>query len=70
MTNFEKFKEEITPEDLARMTVKLCLLNDSEHYYVTSTGQLYPMNGQGLKQAIEHEIAFWNTLIPETNIKD
>lgn len=67
MTNFDKFKETVTVEDLAKMTVKLVIINNNELYYVTTTGQLYPMTNEGFKSAVEHEIMFWNTDIKEEN---
>lgn len=61
MTQFEKLKETLTVEQFASMTVKLAIMNGSDPYYVTTTGQLYPMNQRGLDAAIRHETQFWNS---------
>lgn len=61
MTQFEKLKETLTVEQFASMTVKLAIMNGSDPFYVTTTGQLYPMNQKGLDAAIRHEIRFWNS---------
>lgn len=61
MTQFEKLKETLTVEQFASMIVKLVIMNGSDPFYVTTTGQLYPMNQKGLDAAIRHEIRFWNS---------
>ena len=44
MKNYDKIMEEMTPEQLATQRVKLVILNQSEPFYMTSRGQLYPFN--------------------------
>ena len=60
MTNFEELKKNITVEQLAGMTVKLVILNNTDPFYVTTTGQLFPMNPDGYKAAKDYELQFWN----------
>ena len=60
MTRFDELKQKLTVEEFARMVVKVAIINNTEPYYVTSTGQLYPMTSEGLQMAINHEIKFWN----------
>lgn len=60
MTRFDELKQTLTVEEFARMVVKVAIINNAEPYYVTSTGQLYPMTTEGLQMAINHEVQFWN----------
>lgn len=60
MTRFDEFKQTLTAEEFARMVVKVVIINNAESYYVTSTGQLYPMTTEGFQMAVNHEIQFWN----------
>lgn len=55
MTVFEKFKKDVTQEELANLMVKTILVNKNELYYVTSTGQLFTCTLDGLKKAIEYQ---------------
>lgn len=55
MTNFEKIKEDLTTDSLANLLVKVVIVNNSEAYYVTSFGQLYPMTAEGFKAAVNLE---------------
>lgn len=63
MTRFDDLKQNLTPEKLANMTVKLVVINNTELFYITTSGQLYPMNSTGLQAAINHELSYWNTVI-------
>lgn len=65
MTRFEELKKNLTLEQLAQFEVKLCIVNGSEPYYVTTTGQLYPMNPQSYKAALQQEATFWAQEIKE-----
>ena len=65
MTNFDKIKENLTADILAKLTVRLVVINNNELYYATSTGQLYPMTSEGLDAAIKHETKFWNAPIDD-----
>ena len=57
-TNFEKIMENITLEKFASMVVKAVVINGTDPFYVTTTGQLYPFNKNGWMVALDHEIKF------------
>ncbi len=44
MTNYETLMSNMSPETLADLLVKVVLINNECIYYVTSTGQLFPMD--------------------------
>lgn len=60
MTKFEKFKNNLTIDSLAQLGVKLIVVNNETPYYITTSGQLYPMTHNGLANAIIHEKKFWS----------
>lgn len=60
MNRFDKFKENLTYEAFAKMLVKLCVINNSELFYVTTSGQLYPFTPEGYSLAINHETNYWS----------
>lgn len=70
MTRFDELRQKLTVEDFARMVVKVAIINNSEPYYVTSTGQLYPMTTEGLQMAISHETQFWNQELTQNEDKE
>lgn len=59
MNRFDKFKENLTYEAFAKMLVKLCIINNNELFYVTTSGQLYPFTPEGYRSAILHETDYW-----------
>ena len=59
MTRFDDFIKKLNYEDFAKMLVKICVINNSELYYVTTSGQLYPFTPKGYTDAINHETAYW-----------
>lgn len=61
MTRFDEVIKNITVKEFANLNVRLVILNSSEPFYLTSTGQLYPMSQKGLEAAVQHEEAFWST---------
>ena len=61
MTRFDEVIKNITVKEFATLNVKLVILNNSEPFYLTSTGQLYPMSQKGFEAAVQHEEAFWST---------
>lgn len=67
MKNYDKIMEEMTPEQLATQRVKLVILNQSEPFYMTSRGQLYPFNN--LNSAIIDEFNYLISDIPGTDQK-
>ena len=54
MTVFEKIKEELNEEQLAKMLINTCLVNNQELHYVTNTGQLFPFTPNGYSSAINY----------------
>ena len=65
MTNFEKIVQEMNPETMANLRVKQIIVNNSEPFYVTSTGQLYTFDN--LRGAVIAEYNWLISNIPETN---
>lgn len=61
MTKYEEIMKNMTPETLATLGVKMVTLNNTELYYVTSSGQLYPTNEYD--RALVHEFN-WLTEAP------
>lgn len=55
MTNYELIMKEMTPEKLTQMNVKPVILNNSEPFYLTSVGQLFPFTRNGLQDAVNFE---------------
>lgn len=53
MTNFKKVIDNLTPEALAELGVRLINVNSRELYYMTSTGQLFHTNNY--EAALQHE---------------
>lgn len=65
MTNFEKIMQEMNPETMANLRVKQIIVNNSEPFYVTSTGQLYSFDN--LRSAVIAEYNWLISNIPEAN---
>lgn len=57
-TNFDRIVKSLTPETFASMVVKVAVINGTDPFYVTTTGQLYPFNRNGWLAAVDHEIKF------------
>lgn len=65
MTVYDEMMKNMTEEGLARILVKPCVLNMEEMYYVTTTGQLYPFNGEGFTGAVKLQLQYLNTGTPD-----
>lgn len=52
-TNYELVMENMTPEKLAEMGVKMVSVNNRSLFYMTTTGQLYPL--EEYEAALKHE---------------
>ena len=63
MTKYEEIMKNMTPETLATLGVKMVTLNNTELYYVTSSGQLYPTNEYD--RALVHEYNWLTAAPPE-----
>ena len=65
MTNFEKLVNSLTPENITEMSVKLITVNNSQLFWVTSSGQLFPYEKRD--SAVRYE---YNWLITDDDVKD
>lgn len=64
MTVYEKTIKEMTPEKFAVVSVKPAVLNGTEMFYITSSGQLFPFNPEGLQSAVNYQ---YQLLMQESN---
>lgn len=55
MTNYEFQLQSMDVQKFAQKNVNLILVNNSELYYLTSTGQLFPFTAEGLRTAVAYE---------------
>ena len=53
MTNYEKIMQDMTPERLAEINVKLVTVNNTNLFYMTSSGQLF--NTSQFDDAVRYE---------------
>ena len=53
MTNYSKLLADMTPEKLAQLNVHMIIVNQSQPFYMTSTGQLFDFNH--LADAVKYE---------------
>ena len=64
MTVYEKTIKEMTPEKFAVVSVKPAVLNGTEMFYITNSGQLFPFNQEGLQSAVNYQ---YQLLMQESN---
>ena len=65
MTNFEKLVNSLTPENITEISVKLITVNNSQLFWVTSSGQLFPYENR--ESAVRYE---YNWLITDNDVED
>lgn len=65
MTNYEQILNSMTAEQFAQIMTKPVIVNNSDIFYMTSTGQLFPFNQQGLSDAVNFEYHFLMQQVPE-----
>ena len=53
MSNYEILMQQMTPERMAELGVKLVNVDNRRLFYMTSSGQLYPMDEY--QNALQHE---------------
>ena len=70
MTLYEKTMKEMTVEKLALMNVKPAVMNGSEMFYVTTSGQLFPFTNEGLQNAVNYQFQIFNQKIKEPETED
>lgn len=67
MNVFEKMKTEMTPECLASMLVKPAVVNGTDMYYMTTSGQLFSFDNQGFQKAVDYQYQILMREVPEDN---
>ena len=55
MNVFEQTMEEMTPECLASILVKPAVVNGTDMYYMTTSGQLFTFDKEGLQKAVDYQ---------------
>lgn len=55
MTVFEQTIKEMTPECLATLLVKPAVVNGTDMYYMTTSGQLFTFDKAGLQKAVDYQ---------------
>lgn len=72
MTLYDKTMKEMTAEKFAMLNVKPAVMNGSEMFYVTTSGQLFPFTNEGLQNAVNYQFQIFNQEIkePETEGTD
>lgn len=72
MTLYDKTMKEMTAEKFAMLNVKPAVMNGSEMFYVTTSGQLFPFTNEGLQNAVNYQFQILNQEIkePETEGTD
>lgn len=65
MTNYRRILSQMTPEKMANANVKVVIVNNSQPFYITSSGQLF--NFDDFDSAVKYEYDWLNTVIPYTN---
>lgn len=66
MTVFEKTMKEMTAEKFAVVSVKPAVLNGTEMFYVTSSGQLFPFTQEGLQNAVNYQYQLLTQQVEES----
>lgn len=70
MTLYEKTIKEMTIEKFALLNVKPAVLNGTEMFYVTSSGQLFPFTQEGLQNAVNFQYQILNNEMTEDMNED
>lgn len=63
MTNYELFMKNMTPETLAKINTQLVCINNESLFYITSTGQLFPVDKHA--DAVQFEYDWLTSAVPE-----
>ena len=66
MTIFEKLMKEMTPEYLAILLVKPAVVNGTDMYYMTTSGQLFTFNTEGLQKAVDYQCKILTTEVQDS----
>lgn len=65
MTVFEQTIKEMTPECLATLLVKPAVVNGTDMYYLTTSGQLFTFDKEGLQKAVDYQYQLLTREIPD-----
>lgn len=65
MNVFEQTMKEMTPECLASILVKPAVVNGTDMYYMTTSGQLFTFDKEGLQKAVDYQYQILMREIPQ-----
>ena len=67
MNVFDQTMKEMTPECLASVLVKPVVINGTDLYYMTTSGQLFTFDKEGLQKAVDYQYQILMQEIPESS---
>ena len=67
MNVFDQTMKEMTPECLASVLVKPVVINGIDLYYMTTSGQLFTFDKEGLQKAVDYQYQILMQEIPEAS---
>ena len=67
MNVFDQTMKEMTPECLASVLVKPVVINGTDLYYMTTSGQLFTFDKEGLQKAVDYQYQILMQEIPEAS---
>ena len=67
MNVFDLTMKEMTPECLASVLVKPVVINGTDLYYLTTSGQLITFDKEGLQKAVDYQYQILMQEIPEAS---
>ena len=67
MNVFDQTMKEMTPEFLASVLVKPVVINGPDLYYMTTSGQLFTFDKEGLQKAVDYQYQILMQEIPEAS---
>lgn len=67
MNVFDQTMKEMTPECLASVLVKPVVINGTDLYCMTTSGQLFTFDKEGLQKAVDYQYQILMQEIPEAS---
>ena len=67
MNVFDQTMKEMTPECFASVLVKPVVINGTDLYYMTTSGQLFTFDKEGLQKAVDYQYQILMQEIPEAS---
>ena len=67
MNIFDQTMKEMTPECLASVLVKPVVINGTDLYYMTTSGQLFTFDKEALQKAVDYQYQILMQEIPEAS---